>query len=357
MRLVQPAREDLVFIKHRNGCTARLYVASSEKMVHVDDNSVTLTVTSPPYWNAIDYDRHAKDPSQCYRTRKYRNGFDSYHSYLDWVTGIFVEVLKKTRPGGFLAVVIGTVLLDGISYPVPFDLVPRLTKVGWMFQQDIIWHKVTAGVKRAGVFIQHPYPGYFYPNVMNEYIILFRKQGEPIYRDVPAESKEKAKFNVGTLFTKEIANNVWHIAPVPPGTLNHPCPFPEEIPYRLIQLYSYPGDTVLDPFLGSGQTTKMAFALERNAVGYDVIESYVRYAFSRLEEPPAIREKQLIAEYKHIHIDESLGTLRRSRNRKTRHSSGISKRKLLLDEEECRDSLQTQQKRLLPAQTISEIKH
>lgn len=315
------------FIKTGNGRSAALYVASSENMCHVLDDSITLTVTSPPYWNAIDYDKHAENPDQSYRTRQYKNGFDDYYSYLTWVTGIFSEVLKKTRPGGFLAIVVGTVLYDGVLYPVPFDLVSSLTRSGWLFHQDIIWHKVTAGVKRAGVFIQHPYPGYYHPNIMNEYILIFRKPGDPIYRTVAPQVKENGKCEIGALFTKEIANNVWHIAPVPPGTLNHPCPFPEEIPYRLVQLYSYPGDAVLDPFLGSGQTTKVAWALGRNVVGYDIIEAYVRYAFERLEEPLAVREKQLVAEYVRADLNAPLGALGRTRKGRTRHGAGLSARK------------------------------
>ena len=232
--------------------SARLYVKTSEIMDELDDESVTLTITSPPYWNSIDYDRHAQNPNKFYRTREYAGGFDDYRSYIDWVSKFFKETLKKTRPGGYLATVIGTVLFNGISYPVPFDLVSRLTRIGWLFHQDIIWHKVTAGVKRAGVFIQYPYPGYYHPNIMTEYILILESLANQ-YTVKCRKKKDEARCQVGALFTKEIANNVWHIAPVPPGVIQHPCPFPEEIPYRLINLYSYPGDTVLDPFLGSGR--------------------------------------------------------------------------------------------------------
>lgn len=302
--------------------SARLYVASSERMAEVARESVTLTVTSPPYWNAIDYDRHAEDPSESYRTREYSAGFQDYESYLAWVTDIFGRVLDKTRPGGYLAVVIGTVLLKGAAYPVPFDLVSRLTGAGWLFHQDIIWHKSTGGVKRAGVFIQHPYPGYYRPNIMTEYIMVFRKPGDPIFRSVSGEQRDQGKYEVGALFTKEIANNVWHIAPVPPRVLEHPCPFPEEIPYRLTLLYTYPGDTVLDPFLGSGQTAKVAFALGRNVVGYDVVEKYVEYSRRRLEEPLAVRPSQLVAEFGHIPLNAPLGYGGRT-GTKTRHGSGM----------------------------------
>lgn len=316
-------REAAVY--ERGGCQARLFVGSSESMPEVESGSVTLTVTSPPYWNAIDYDRHAQNPDQHYRTRSYTNGFHDYESYLDWVTAVFREVHRATRPGGYLAVVVGTVLYKGSQYPVPFDLTSRLVRDGWQFHQDIVWHKTTAGVKRAGSFIQRPYPGYYHPNIMTEYILVFRKTGDPIYRSSCA-TKDSAKISIGELFVKEIANNVWHVAPVPPGHLDHPCPFPEEIPYRLIQLYSYPGDTVLDPFLGSGQTTKVALWLGRNAIGYDILQRYVEYAYCRLQQPLSVRPLQLVAEFTKVHLNAPLRPLRTAGSGRTRHGSGLSGR-------------------------------
>jgi len=271
------------------------------------DDRVALTVTSPPYWNAIDYDIHADDKTQHYRTRQYAQGYIEYEEYLNWLEHIFQEVRRVTKPGGFCAVVIGTVLLNGRHYPVPFDLIARLGRSGWEFHQDIVWHKCTAGVKRAGVTIQKPYPGYYYPNIMMEYILVFRKPGSPIYTKHTAEEKAKSAFPINRLFTMDIANNVWHIAPVPPDHLDHPCPFPEEIPYRLIQLYSYRGDVVLDPFNGSGQTTKVARHLKRKFVGYETIEKYVALAQARLKEPLAVRPQQLIARFDKIGKDDPAG--------------------------------------------------
>ncbi len=265
------------------------------------DESVALTVTSPPYWNAIDYDIHARGRQGAwYRTRKYSAGFDEYAEYLDWLERTFRPLLQKTRPGGFCAVVLGTVLLNGDHYPLPFDFTARMVQWGWRFHQDIVWHKVTGGVKRAGSFIQRPYPGYFYPNIMTEYILVFRRPGPPLYAERRPEEKEACRIEIDELFTKELANNVWHIAPVPPGHLDHPCPFPEEIPLRLILLYSYEGDLVFDPFNGSGQTTKVARHLGRRFLGFDIEAKYVRYAKQRLEEPPAVRAEQLIAVFEKL---------------------------------------------------------
>lgn len=294
-----------------------IFCKSCENMSELPENSVALTVTSPPYWNAIDYDRHVENAQQDYRTRNYSIGYQGYSDYLSWFKNISDEILRVTEPGGFMAIVIGTVLLERKHYPVPFDVVSLLagkddryrlgcgkpSKAGescWEFHQDIIWHKVTGGVKRAGVFVQHPYPGYFYPNIMTEYILVFRKPGPPIYKSRQGAEKQGARVNTQRLFTNEVANSIWHIAPVPPGHLKHPCPFPEEIPYRLIQLYSYPGDLVLDPFCGSGQTLKVARHLGRCFTGYDINRKYVELASARLHEPLAIRQEQLTAVFEKI---------------------------------------------------------
>lgn len=254
----------------------KFYHASSERMKEVASNSVALTVTSPPYWNAIDYDVFsASKREKNYRTREYSNGFDAdrggYATYLKWCNSIFNEVYRATKPGGFCAIVIGTILYKGRYFAAPHDLLNLLIhrKPQWCFHQDIIWNKVTAGIRRAGVAIQKPYPGYYYPNIMTEYIHILRKPGEPIYRGLNGE-REASEYPIDSLFKRDVANNIWHIAPVPPGVIDHPCPFPEEIPDRLIRLYSYKGDTVLDPFLGSGQTAKVAVRLGRNSIGYDV---------------------------------------------------------------------------------------
>lgn len=300
----------------------KFYLHSSESMPELEDDSVALTVTSPPYWNAIDYDIHADDNKKYYRTRAYDNGFLEYTEYLDWLQVIFSEVLRVTKPGGFCGIVIGTVLLNGKHYPVPFDTINHLVQSGWDFHQDIVWHKCTAGVKRAGVTIQKPFPGYYYPNIMTEYILMFRKPGPHIYKDRSAEEKEGAEFPINRLFTMDVANNIWHIAPVPPNFIDHPAPFPEEIPYRLITMYSYPGEIILDPYLGSGQTTKVAKHLNRQYVGYDIIPKYIDLAENRLNEPLSVRQEQLVAIFDKVGLDEksnsSSQSKRRSRKRKSK---------------------------------------
>lgn len=304
----------------------RFFCHTSERMPELKDGEVALTITSPPYWNAIDYDRHTANRTQNYRTRSYSNGFTGYDEYLELMDRVFREVFRVTAPGGFCAVVIGTVLYKAKPVPVPFDFIHQMVASGWEFHQDIIWHKCTAGVKRAGVTIQKPFPGYYYPNIMTEYILVFHRPGPRISENRSKEEVQSGAFPINALFTKDLANNVWHIAPVPPRHLDHPCPFPEEIPYRLATLYSYPDDVVLDPFLGSGQSTKVAAHIGRRVVGYDVEKQYVAYAKRRLKEPLAVRPQQLIATFEKIALDAPLsGPGRKNGSARVHRSNGARK--------------------------------
>jgi DNA modification methylase len=270
-----------------------IYLKTCEKMDEIGDDSIALTVTSPPYWDAIDYDSHVACPAADYRTR----GGSPYGEYMEWLMGCFREVLRVTKPSGFACVVIGTVLQKGTHYPLPFHFVTEMGRIGWCFHQDIVWYKVTGGVKRAGVNILRPYPGYYYPNIMTEYILIFRKPGpQPIYDERSGKEKAASGYDINDLYKREIANNIWHIAPVPPKQYDHPCPFPEEIPFRLIRLYSYRGDKVLDPFCGIGTTLKVAKHLGRDYYGYEVKKKYYDAAQERLDTPLKLRD-QLISRF------------------------------------------------------------
>lgn len=270
-------------------------------MPELADSSVDLTVTSPPYWNAIDYDAHAQDATQNYRPRQAQD----YSDYLAFLKRVFTETYRVQKSGSHCAIIIGTVLLKGKHVAVPYHVTTLMEEIGWEFHQDIIWAKVTGGVKRAGATIQHPYPGYYYPNLMLEYILVFRKPGDKrIYADRTTEEKQRDAMQVDAVFTRDIANNIWHIAPVPPNQLPHPCPFPEELAYRLIRLYSYTGDHVLDPFAGIGTTLKVAHATGRQWVGYELKPTYIDYANKRIREPLKLR-KQLIAGFDKVEYGET----------------------------------------------------
>ncbi|MEM2141489.1 MAG: site-specific DNA-methyltransferase [Nitrososphaera sp.] len=259
------------------------------------ENSVQLTITSPPYRNAINYDMHASGNGGYYRG----NAGVETAEYLDEMTEIFGEkVYRVTKDGGYCCIVIANEVVNGTILPLPHMLLSRLVQPfgRWQMHEEIIWHKVTGGTNRYGSFVINPYPKYYRANIMHEFILVLRKgdvaSGRKRKEALPATHEE---------WTKEIANSVWHIAPVPPGYIDHPCPYPEEIPYRLMQVYSYKGDVVLDPFNGSGQTTKVAHNIGRRYIGIDMVKEYVELARSRIAgEALHIREETLIASWKKI---------------------------------------------------------
>lgn len=259
-------------------------------------NSVQLTITSPPYRNAIDYGTHASGNGGYYRGKLNLD----INDYLIDMTGIFGDkVYRVTKEGGYCCIVIANEVVNGTILPLPHMILSRLVQPfgKWQLHEEIIWHKVTGGTNRYGSFVLNPYPKYYRANIMHEFILILRKgdvnSGRTQRRNaLPATHEE---------WTKEIANSVWHIAPVPPGYIDHPCPYPEEIPYRLMKLYSYENDVVLDPFNGSGQTTKVAYHFGRRFVGIDLVNDYVNLARSRIErEPLHIRNEVLIANWKKI---------------------------------------------------------
>jgi modification methylase len=259
-------------------------------------NSVQLTITSPPYRNAIDYDMHASGSGGYYRGKLNLDTDD----YLNDMADIFGDkVYRVTKEGGYCCIIIANEVVNGTILPLPHILLSKLVQPygKWQLHEEIIWHKVTGGTNRYGSFVINPYPKYYRANIMHEFILILRKGDVNTGRTqrknaLPATHEE---------WTKEIANSVWHIAPVPPGYIDHPCPYPEEIPYRLMKLYSYENDVVLDPFNGSGQTTKVAHYFGRRYVGIDLVQDYVKLARSRIEhEPIHIRDEALIASWKKI---------------------------------------------------------
>ncbi|MDE1871858.1 MAG: site-specific DNA-methyltransferase [Thaumarchaeota archaeon] len=276
-----------------------IVISDSRDLSKISKNSVSLTVTSPPYHNAINYDEHQT-------SKKWYRGTVgvSIESWLEEMKQVFSQVYQVTKPGGYCCIVIGNEIIEGkVKLPLPAMLSVELTRDenSWKFFEEIIWNKVTGGKKRFRVTVQHPYPTYYYPNIMHEQIIILRK--EPFHN----VKDKKSRLRIDNIMKKEMANSVWHIAPVPPSYRKfHPAAFPEEIPYRLIQLYSNVGDLVLDPFTGSGQTPKMARFLKRKYIGVDKSEKYVKIATKRVMEPSLLREFQLVPNWKFPeHLDSS----------------------------------------------------
>lgn len=280
----------------------RIFVGNCKDILQrLPADSIQLTITSPPYRNAIDYGMHASGSGGYYRG-KLKLDTSEYLYDMEEIFG--QQVYRATKEGGYCCIVIANEVVNGTIMPLPHMLLSRLVQPfgNWHLHEEIIWHKVTGGTNRYGSFVINPYPKYYRANIMHEFILILRKGNVNTGRirrhdALPATHEE---------WTKEIANSVWHIAPVPPGYIEHPCPFPEEIPYRLMKLYSYEGDVILDPFNGSGQTTKVAHCCQRRYIGIDIVKEYAGLARARIaSEPLHIRKEALIANWKKIRSHHS----------------------------------------------------
>jgi len=238
----------------------KLIFGDAENMKELEDGSVHLVVTSPPYFNA-PFD--------------YPDLFESYSAYLDKMRKIAKELRRVVAEGRMICIVCDDTLINGKKYPVVADLTKIYVEDGFTYRDKIIWIKPEGYIRisrRSGVILQHPYPMYFYPDNIQETILIFQN-GKFDYKKVPEELKEKSKIDV-----KEYQQNKWYLTtwnitnvlPLKNRIEEGIAAFPEEIPYRLIKLFSYVGETVLDPFMGSGTTNKVAAMLGRNSVGYEI---------------------------------------------------------------------------------------
>lgn len=233
---------------------------------------VALTVTSPPYLDAIDYDEQDGD----YTDRDN----ETMETWLSLQREIFSSVFNATMDGGYCAVVLGDVIDQNDNYrPLTGHFAAMMEQMGWSYHENITWAKPTGGSSRFGTLIQHPHPTYFYPNRQSEQIQIWAKG------DGRTEKRDEHEVEITEVLKKEVANDVWHIPPVPHNrdNIEHPCPFPTEIVHRLVSLYSYPGELVCDPMMGSGTTPFVASALDREVIGIDKREKYVDSAFERLQ--------------------------------------------------------------------------
>jgi DNA modification methylase len=238
----------------------RLIFGDSERMIELQDGSVHLVVTSPPYFNA-PFD--------------YPDLFDSYEDYLNKMKKVAKEIKRVLADGRIVCIVCDDTLINGKKYPVVADLTKIFIEEGFEYRDKIIWLKPEGYIRisrRSGVLLQHPYPMYFYPDNIQETILIFQK-GKFDYKIIKKEVRNQSKIDILEYQEKKWYLNVWNIVnvlPIQNRLESGIAAFPEEIPYRLIKLFSYVGETVLDPFMGSGTTNKVAAMLKRNSVGYEI---------------------------------------------------------------------------------------
>ena len=238
----------------------KVIIGDCQDMHELKDQSVHLAITSPPYFNA-PFD--------------YTGLFVNYSEFLTVIKNNAKELARVIDDGRIAAFVVDDTLINGEKFPVVSDITRIFLDAGFRYRERITWVKPIGYIRisrRSGVILQHPYPMYFYPDNLQESILIFQK-GKFDYKSIENRIKE-----LSTLDKKEIQENrwylsVWNITNVLPREDRLEkgiAAFPEEIPYRIIKLFSHHGETVLDPFLGSGTTMKVANALGRHSVGYEI---------------------------------------------------------------------------------------
>src|SRR6267378_4479923 len=241
----------------------RIVLGDCKSMREIRDESVHLMVTSPPYYNApFDYPGLFKD----------------YDEFLGLMHDVSCELYRVLAPGRVACFVTDDMLVDGVKYPVVADVTRLMMEAGFRYRDRIVWVKPKGYVRisrRSGVVIQHPYPMYYYPDNIQESILIFQK-GRFDYshlRKLDEKSLSESRISIDDYHSQEWYLTVWNITNVLPlgrRLEKGIAAFPEEIPKRLIKLFSYFGETVLDPFLGSGTTMKVAQELGRSSWGYEI---------------------------------------------------------------------------------------
>lgn len=241
----------------------KIIFGDARNMYEIEDSSVHLVVTSPPYFNA-PFD--------------YPGLFKNYNEYLGLIRSVAKELWRVLDDGRIACFVVQDIRIKGQLYPITADITRIMMEVGFRYRDKIIWRKPEGYIRisrRSGVLIQHPYPMYYHPDNIFEEILIFQK-GRFNFKKIKTLNSEvlrASKINIEKVNRKKWYLTVWDITNVLPlrGRLEEGiAAFPDEIPRRLITLFTFVGETVLDPFLGSGTTTKVAKELRRNSYGYEI---------------------------------------------------------------------------------------
>ena len=242
----------------------KLIIGNCMSMQEIADESVHLMITSPPYFNA-PFD--------------YKGLFKSYGQYLGVLRKVAKEIYRVLQDGRIAVLNIDDMLMNSEKFPIAADATKIFQEAGFRYRDRIIWKKPEGYLRisrRSGVILQNPYPMYFYPDNLLESIIIFQK-GKFNYRSISKEVREYSKVDIKELQSNKWYMTLWEMTNVLPGSNLEKdiAAFPDELPYRIIKLFSYKGETVLDPFAGSGTTMKVARELERNSIGIEIKKSLV----------------------------------------------------------------------------------
>jgi len=254
-----------------NKTTHRLINGDARDLSFLPDESIHLVITSPPYWNLKRYN---ENPDQI-------GHIEDYESFLNEIRLVWEHVFRILVPGGRLVCVVGDVCVSRrrfgrhLVFPLHADICVLCRKIGFDNLNPIIWHKIANAsfeVENGSKFLGKPYePNAIIKNDM-EFILMQRKPGG--YRKPTEEQRKLSKIDKKDFDTW--FQQIWHITGA--STRNHPAPFPLELATRLVRMFSFCGDTILDPFCGTGTTMVASLKYGRNSIGIDIEPEYCRMA-------------------------------------------------------------------------------
>ncbi|GIJ95065.1 DNA-methyltransferase [Capnocytophaga stomatis] len=234
----------------------KLILGSSENMKEIPDNSVHLMITSPPYNVSKEYDEDL-----------------SLDEYLNLLKNVFEETYRVLVNGGRACINVAN--LGRKPYIPLSDYISKMMiEIGFNMRGEIIWNKAASASPSTAWGSWQSAANPILRDI-HEYILVFSKG------DYKREKGNKEN-TIGRDEFMEWTKSIWTMKAESARRIGHPAPFPEELPYRLIQLYSFKNDMILDPFMGSGTTAVSAIKSDRKFVGYDVSEEYIKLAENRL---------------------------------------------------------------------------
>ena len=249
----------------------RLINGDARDLSFLEDESIHLVVTSPPYWNLKRYN---ENPDQL-------GHINDYESFLSEIEKVWREVFRVLVPGGRLVCVVGDVCVSRrqfgrhLVFPLHSDICVLCRKIGFDNLNPIIWHKISNAsfeANNSSKFLGKPYePNAIIKNDM-EFILMQRKPGG--YRKPTQEQRKLSKIDKKDF--NSWFRQIWNITGA--STRTHPAPFPLELASRLVRMFSFTSDTVLDPFCGTGTTMIAAIRYGRNSIGIDIDPEYCRMA-------------------------------------------------------------------------------
>jgi site-specific DNA-methyltransferase (adenine-specific) len=234
----------------------RIFCKSSENMDELPDNSAHLMITSPPYNVTKEYDNNL-----------------SLNEYLDLLNRVWKETYRVLAPGGRACINVAN--LGRKPYiPLHSYIIDIMAKIGFLMRGEIIWNKASSASPSTawGTWLSASNPVL---RDIHEYILIFSKDTFSRMRKGKEATIKKEEF-------LEWTKSVWTFPAVSANQIGHPAPFPEELPHRLIELYTFKNDVVLDPFVGSGTTCLAAIKDKRYYIGYDTNPEYVKLSEERL---------------------------------------------------------------------------